>query len=73
MASAPSPMSGHIIDDCGNVVNAAREDTLSMLVGCLAEDTGLVHQMPFVSNRSGFAHVVEKVTVHLTSYTACIG
>lgn len=37
------------------------EDTLYEMALCMADDVGLVHQMPFTSNRSGFAGSVEKV------------
>ncbi|ESN96218.1 hypothetical protein HELRODRAFT_107370 [Helobdella robusta] len=38
-----------------------KEDTLQEMVINLKENVGLVHQLPFVSDRSGFAAVLEKV------------
>jgi len=40
---------------------AVKEDTLTDMVICLTETTGLVHQMPFVCDREGFSGVLEKV------------
>ena len=40
-----------------------KEDTLLDMVSSLSENTGLVHQMPFVCDREGFAAVLEKVNV----------
>ena len=38
-----------------------KEDTLTDMVSCMSETTGLVHQMPFVCDRDGFSGVLEKV------------
>ena len=38
-----------------------KEDTLLDIVAALKENVGLVHQMPFVCDRKGFAGVLEKV------------
>jgi ceramide glucosyltransferase len=38
-----------------------REDTLMDIVSFMKENVGLVHQMPFVCDRKGFAAVLEKV------------
>lgn len=38
-----------------------RKDTLMEMVLCMKEGVGLVHQLPFVHDRSGFAAVLEKV------------
>ncbi|CAH1153561.1 unnamed protein product [Phaedon cochleariae] len=38
-----------------------REDTLQDMVEHLTEKTGIVHQMPFTSDRNGFAATLEKV------------
>ena len=43
------------------VTCAVKEDTLTDMVSCLSESTGLVHQMPFVCDREGFSGVLEKV------------
>lgn len=40
---------------------AVKEDTLLDMVSAMTENTGLVHQMPFVCDREGFAAVLEKV------------
>jgi hypothetical protein len=40
---------------------AVKEDTLLDMVSCMAEDVGLVHQMPFACDRDGFAATLEKV------------
>lgn len=55
-----------------------KEDTLLDMVSFMDEKTGLVHQMPFVCDRSGFPAVVEKVyfgTSHARIYLAadCLG
>ena len=42
-------------------VFAVKEDTLLDMVSSMSENTGLVHQMPFVCDREGFAAVLEKV------------
>jgi len=38
-----------------------KEDTLSDMVHALKDNVGLVHQMPFVCDREGFAGILEKV------------
>ena len=38
-----------------------KEDTLEDMVNHLNDDVGLVHQMPFVCDRDGFAATLEKV------------
>lgn len=43
------------------MTGAVKEDTLTDMVSCLSETTGLVHQMPFVCDREGFSGVLEKV------------
>lgn len=40
---------------------AVKEDTLTDMVSCLSDNTGLVHQMPFVCDKEGFSGVLEKV------------
>lgn len=57
-----------LISDSGLMI---KEDTLSIMVSCLTENTGLVHQMPFVTDREGFSGVLEKVyfgTQHAKMY-----
>ena len=39
-----------------------REDTLLDIVAAMKENVGIVHQMPFVCDRKGFAGVLEKVS-----------
>lgn len=41
-----------------------KEDTLLDMVNHMTEKTALVHQMPFTSDRSGFAATLEKVTIY---------
>jgi len=43
------------------VACAVKEDTLTDMVSCMSDTTGLVHQMPFVCDREGFSGVLEKV------------
>ena len=55
---------------------AVKEDTLTNMVSCMSETTGLVHQMPFVCDREGFSGVLEKVLFDLfftrgTFYLSC--
>lgn len=38
-----------------------KEDTLLDMVNHMTEKTALVHQMPFTSDRNGFAATLEKV------------
>lgn len=38
-----------------------KEDTLLDMVNHMTEKTGIVHQMPFTSDRNGFAATLEKV------------
>ena len=38
-----------------------KEDTLTDMVHALKDNVGLVHQMPFVCDREGFAGILEKV------------
>lgn len=48
-----------------------KEDTLTVMLSCFSETTGLVHQMPFVCDREGFSGVLEKVyfgTQHAKMY-----
>lgn len=40
-----------------------KEDTLTEMVQLMADDVGLVHQLPFTCDREGFAATVEKVCV----------
>lgn len=47
-----------LISDCGLRMN---RDTLKCMALALRENVGLVHQMPFVCDREGFAAVLEKV------------
>ena len=42
-----------------------REDTLTDMVSTMREDVGLVHQMPFASDRSGLPSTLEKVQSRL--------
>lgn len=39
-----------------------REDTLMDMVNRMTKKTGIVHQMPFTSDRNGFAATLEKVS-----------
>jgi len=48
---------------------AVKEDTLTDMVSCLSETTGLVHQMPFVCDREGFSGVLEKVILSCIFFT----
>ena len=50
---------------------SVREDTLIDMVGSMKENVGLVHQMPFVCDRKGFAAVLEKVRLTQT-FGLCI-
>ena len=43
---------------------AVNRDTLKCMALALRENVGLVHQMPFVCDREGFAAVLEKVNIH---------
>lgn len=43
------------------MICVVKEDTLTDMVSCLSENTGLVHQMPFVCDKEGFSGVLEKV------------
>jgi ceramide glucosyltransferase len=57
-----------LISDSGLKI---KEDTLTVMMGCLTETTGLVHQMPFICDREGFSGVLEKVyfgTQHAKMY-----
>ena len=47
-----------LISDSGLMMN---ENTLYDMVMCMADNVGLVHQMPFTCDRKGFAGSVEKV------------
>lgn len=47
------------IRDCKCFV--VKEDTLQDMVNHMTERTGIVHQMPFTSDRNGFAATLEKV------------
>lgn len=40
-----------------------KEDTLLDMVNHMSEKTGIVHQMPFTSDRNGFAATLEKVII----------
>lgn len=40
---------------------SVKEDTLLDMVNHMTEKTALVHQMPFTSDRNGFAATLEKV------------
>ena len=40
---------------------SVKEDTLLDMVSSMNDNTGLIHQMPFVCDRDGFAGVLEKV------------
>ena len=40
---------------------SVKEDTLTDMVSAMKENVGLVHQMPYVCDRKGFAGVLEKV------------
>ena len=42
-------------------ISAVKEDTLLDMVSMLKDSVGLVHQMPFVCDRVGFAATLEKV------------
>lgn len=44
-----------------NIFFVVKEDTLQDMVNHMSEKTGLVHQMPFTSDRNGFAATLEKV------------
>lgn len=44
-----------------------KEDTLLDMVNHMTEKTGIVHQMPFTSDRNGFAATLEKVII-VTSF-----
>jgi ceramide glucosyltransferase len=57
-----------LISDSGLMMH---EDTLYDMTLCMADDVGLVHQMPFTCDRKGFAGSVEKVyfgTQHARMY-----
>lgn len=43
------------------VILLVKEDTLLDMVNHMTDRTALVHQMPFTSDRSGFAGTLEKV------------
>jgi hypothetical protein len=47
-----------LISDSGLMMH---EETLYDMALCMADDVGLVHQMPFTCDRKGFAGTVEKV------------
>ena len=47
-----------LISDSGLMMH---ENTLYDMVTCMADNVGLVHQMPFTCDRKGFAASVEKV------------
>ena len=44
-----------------------KEDTLLDMVIHMVDNVGLVHQMPYVCDRSGFASILEKVS-HICSF-----
>ena len=44
-------------------VVTVNRDTLTCMAVAMRENVGLVHQMPFVCDREGFAAVLEKVSV----------
>ena len=50
---------------------AVKEDTLTDMVSAMKENVGLVHQMPYVCDRKGFAGVLEKVRPP-TTFTALL-
>lgn len=51
-----------VVPSIGQCVSVTvKEDTLMDMVLSLTESVGLVHQIPFVSDREGFSGVLEKV------------
>lgn len=50
---------------------AVNRDTLKCMTLALRENVGVVHQLPFVSDREGFAAVLEKVNVFTGSSRHC--
>ena len=49
----------HMVTDWPFV--SVKEDTLCDMVGCMREQVGLVHQMPYICDRTGFPSILEKV------------
>lgn len=49
-----------------------KEDTLLDMVNHMTDRTALVHQMPFTSDRSGFAGTLEKVLNKLQQGCGCL-
>ena len=58
-----------LISDSGLMMH---EDTLYDMAICMADDVGLVHQMPFTCDRKGFAGSVEKVRKKNLNFSAIL-
>jgi ceramide glucosyltransferase len=53
-----------LVKNCPNF--SVKEDTLCDMVRCMKDNVGLVHQMPYICDRTGFPSILEKVSFFVT-------